>query len=135
MARSRRFLFTAPFVMIATLPACKHSTAGGGGGGDDDVTHNPPAQHYNQWNVRQNDGGGCYVDWGDMDCPEGASCNPPPPMAVDCPAGITIDAPITIYQNVEDGPCTLATDGSETPCPGAEVEEPDGGGDDEPMED
>jgi hypothetical protein len=27
----------------------------------------------------------CEIDWGPQDCPRGASCNPPPPVAMTCP--------------------------------------------------
>jgi hypothetical protein len=112
---SRRLAFAAPFILIATLPACRHASGGGDG---TTITHNPPAQrHYAEWNVFKN-GDTCAADDATPDsCPPDASCNPPPPMAIACPEGITEDGSVAVFQDAEGGPCFLGSDGSEIECP------------------
>jgi hypothetical protein len=42
----------------------------------------------------------------DVECPKGATCNPPPPQKYDCPDGIVIGKPITIVAQ-GDGVCVV----------------------------
>jgi hypothetical protein len=117
---SRRLAFAAPFILVAATaaaPGCKH--AADGGGDDDSTIHrNPPVHtHHAEWNVYKT-GDTCQADNAIPDsCPPGASCNPPPPMTVACPAGMPESGSVYVYQDTADGPCMLGTDGSETPCP------------------
>lgn len=63
----------------------------------------------------RNSGDQCdaYVE---VDCPppDQATCNPPPPMAVACPAGLAEGEQVTVVQFEEDGP---------TECPRWETEQ------------
>src|SRR5262245_30231443 len=78
MARSTRRSFAAPLVL----------TIAGGCAGP--VHRNPgPPPMYAEWTVVKTADGKCTAhDASPMECPEGASCNPPPPMPVECPADI-----------------------------------------------
>jgi hypothetical protein len=108
----RRFSFAAPLVLVA---ACHH-------GGGPTITHNPPPQpaaHYADWQVSMQ-GDTCYADDATpIDCPPDASCNPPAPMTIACPDGITEDAPVKVYQEQENGPCAVEG-GAPIDCPSYE---------------
>ena len=43
----------------------------------------------------------------ETDCPAGMSCNPPPPVRIACPTGITVDHPLRVEQHA-DGTCFVA---------------------------
>lgn len=108
---SRRLSFAAPLVLIA---ACHPSPKK-----EPPIDENPPAQtRYAEWNVGMN-GDTCYADDASpMDCPPDASCNPPPPMSIACPEGITADATMLVYQAEENGPCYIDGEAPvETDCP------------------
>lgn len=104
----RRFSFAAPIILVA---ACHH------GGGPTD--HNPPQpqpKHYAEWNVHKNGDTCSAEDTSSMDCPPDASCNPPPPMSIACPEGITEDNSVMVYQETENGPCAVEG-GGPIDCP------------------
>lgn len=103
MSRAPRRQFLAPFILTvaAAIPGCKSKSD------TTTVRHvNPPADPYRTWNVWTSEEGCEAVIAGADDCPPDASCNPPPPMEVACPEGMTADS-ITIVQAAADGPCTL----------------------------
>jgi hypothetical protein len=94
----RRLSFAAPFVLVA---ACHH------GGGPTD--HNPPpppqTKHYAEWQVYKS-GDTCQAETPDEGCPPDTDCNPPPPMTIACPAGITENTPMKVYQETDqNGAC------------------------------
>jgi hypothetical protein len=105
----RRLSFAAPLILVA---ACTPT-----GGGDTTTTRNPPQPEppYSQWNVSMYSGECSADDATPFDCPPDASCNPPPPMPVECPAGLEEGGSVLVIQQSEDGPCTV--DGTETACP------------------
>lgn len=132
MSRAPRRQFLAPFILTAAaaLPACKGKPA------PTIVDHeNPPPSQVRSWTVWVS-GDECMADDNTPDsCPEGASCNPPPPMIVSCPEGMTGES-VTI--NETDGACTYE-DGTAAPCLEAlqitDQESPDEPDDDELLED
>lgn len=124
MSRRPRQSFAAPFILsiAVALPmatACKS----GGGGGEVKQPDPDPVGNYGEWNVwMAADGSGCSaapVDSGE--CPPDASCNPPPPMAVSCPEGISADG-LKIIQAVEGGECATEA-GAPVACPSWESDE------------
>jgi hypothetical protein len=44
---------------------------------------------------------------GEPDCPENATCNPPPPTPVECPAGIGPDEQRRMWQQDQASPCMV----------------------------
>jgi hypothetical protein len=53
-----------------------------------------------------------------VDCPSGAACNPPPPVAYACPKDMPQPLPVVIYENGDAGSCTIADERTLTwPCP------------------
>src|SRR5688500_591877 len=77
--KTRRALQASFVVTVARAPACKPSTTGGTSGGD-----------VGTWHVQRR-GEGCFL-YQSTSCPENATCNPPPPMEVDCPPSAEGDA-------------------------------------------
>jgi hypothetical protein len=55
---------------------------------------NPPPRQESAWTVFK-DKDGCMAAV-KVDCPQGATCNPPPPTKYACPEGVTLDQPITV---------------------------------------
>lgn len=127
-SRTPRRRFAAPLVMtIAALPACVVSSKPVGtttaGGDTTTTTHdNPPrpdgVDHRDTpdqqapdsertWTVSLEGSGACTA-MGATSCPEGASCNPPPPAKVDCPAGITAGQPVQIWAKAGETDCYVA---------------------------
>jgi hypothetical protein len=59
-----------------------------------------------------------------MRCPENVNCNPPPPAAIPCPAGIAPDKPVRVGV-LPDKTCVLAPEGCSTvDCVGAKTDCP-----------
>ncbi len=56
--------------------------------------------------LERNEDGSCTFYFDDPPCPEGAMCNPPPPMQVQCPAPEKPKVKGTIRMN-DNGTCTL----------------------------
>jgi hypothetical protein len=108
---SRRLSFAAPLILVA---ACHPKTG--------PTTRNPPQPEptrFAEWSVSMS-GDACYADDNTPDtCPPDASCNPPPPMTIACPAGMTEESAVIVYQEQEDGPCYLEGEGGaeEVDCP------------------
>jgi hypothetical protein len=64
-----------------------------------------PAPSYERnWTVRIDAKGACLA-YQDVQCPTGATCNPPPPQPVACPAGITVDRPVHIFAQAGSHDC------------------------------
>jgi hypothetical protein len=115
MRMRRTRAFAAPFILtvVTALPGCPKSGPSGG----TTVHENPPRvmpdaaepvateTRYQEWSVYKN--GDTCAAMVDVDCPppEEATCNPPPPMRVDCPLGVEEGNAVVIYQQVEGGPC------------------------------
>jgi hypothetical protein len=117
MRNRQRRVFAAPFIFTIAA-ACT-------GGAPKTVEKpepdpDPVAEPYQTWTVSSSGEGRCeaYVE---VDCPPDASCNPPPPMAVACPAGLADGEQITVVQLEENGPCTAGD--QETECPSWETEQ------------
>jgi hypothetical protein len=108
---SRRLSFAAPLVLIA---ACHPSPKK-----EPPIHENPPAaSRYAEWNVAKS-GDTCYADTlEEMSCPPDASCNPPPPMSIQCPEGLEEGASLVVYQAEENGPCYIDGEtATEIACP------------------
>ena len=110
MARAPRIRFAAPLVI--TLAAGCPSTVDHRPTqpppitGTGPIANPPPTAAGASWRVEVGDNGVCLaVNNASMDCPEGASCNPPPPARIECPAGATNEHPYTIQQQGSE--CTL----------------------------
>ncbi len=59
------------------------------------VIHNPPRpQAPTSWHVYKT-ASGCEAAV-NVECPTGATCNPPPPQKYDCPPGIVMGKPLTV---------------------------------------
>jgi len=70
------------------------------------VIMNPPRPQpaSTSWHVyKTKDGCEAIVN---VECPAGASCNPPPPQKYDCPSGIAMNKPITVTSQ-PDGTCLV----------------------------
>ena len=109
MKHRRRIWFAAPMVAVT---ACSSSNA---------TNH---AQDFDHLEV---DGTAC-VYYEHMHCPEGAMCNPPPPRAVECPAGMGASRGAAIGAGgsgclLYPDPCTDAKCAVPTPCLRERVEE------------
>lgn len=123
MRQRPRRVFAAPFILTiaAAIPACSSGTPRT----VDEPKPDPAAEPYQTWTVRDSGGEQCsaYVE---VDCPppeQGTTCNPPPPMAVACPAGLAEGGQVTVVQLEEGGPCYAEA-----------AECPEGGCDREPTE-
>lgn len=110
MRQRQRRNFAAPFILTlaAAIPACTK-----GSPTVKEPKPDPVASPYQTWSVERS-GEACSVYY-EMDCPPDASCNPPPPMAVACPAGVEDGARFTIVQLEEDGPCSIGEEPAECP--------------------
>ena len=73
------------------------------------VVANPPRPHAQPagttWHVFKS-GDGCEAAV-HVDCPKGATCNPPPPRKVECPVGLTMPKGLDIVSQ-GDGTCIVA---------------------------
>ncbi|MBV8761334.1 MAG: hypothetical protein JO257_28815 [Deltaproteobacteria bacterium] len=77
------------------------------------VSHNPPRPQPNgSWHVYKT-GSGCEAAI-NIQCPAGATCNPPPPQKYDCPPGIVMGKPINI---ITDGNGGCIIEPQATSCP------------------
>jgi len=79
--------------------------------GDQQVQQTPVLER--TWSVFTRDGKTCHAML-EVSCPTGATCNPPPPAAVDCPPGIEINRPLQI-EEYTGKQCTLYY--PDPPCP------------------
>jgi hypothetical protein len=108
----RRLSFAASFVLIA---ACHH-----GGGSNQPQTHN-----YAEWSLQKTADGCTAYDALPPNCPEGAVCNPPAPIDVQCPDGM-VTPTIMVVQPMVGGECyTQPEDGTapqQVSCPKATEE-------------
>jgi len=112
--RTPRRWFAAPFVVTVTAAplACAPSSG---------ARRDFPAGVEGAWYVTR-DGTACSAD-PPMSCPKGASCNPPPPTVVECPA--TMEQSTVRLVKLAGGSCAVLPDGCErvacavgpTPCP------------------
>jgi hypothetical protein len=59
-----------------------------------------------QWSVWMGADGTCQVASA-MDCPEGVTCNPPPPAPIACPAGLAAGGDATIVSDPATGACVV----------------------------
>jgi hypothetical protein len=114
MRNRPRRAFAAPFILTiaAAIPGCKSSAPK-----DDTIVHrNPPEPDpdpdpvkgvaaYQSWTVQGN-AGKCDAYF-DVECPppDEATCNPPPPMVVACPAELPDGEQMRVVQLEENGPC------------------------------
>jgi hypothetical protein len=70
-------------------------------------------------------GDGCHAEEPPVDCPPGVDCNPPSPMKIACPPGVTATTSIKIGM-LPDKTCAILPDDckapecarDKTPCPG-----------------
>ncbi|MBK9034853.1 MAG: hypothetical protein IPL61_26920 [Myxococcales bacterium] len=102
-----RTRFAAPFVIViagASAGGCGDSTSG--------ATHPARAP---SWQVQRTPTGCEAMPRVDCPPPEVATCNPPPPLAIACPA----DAPAGAFQVIEQPPGHCTIDGTQIalPCP------------------
>jgi hypothetical protein len=95
--KQRRW-FAAPLVVTTVAAPAAAALTGCGGG-----TRGP------DWNFGRS-GTACLAEV-PMHCPRGASCNPPPPRAVECPAEMGSADRADMWQ-ATDGSCTLAVAGA-----------------------
>ena len=117
-ARTPRRSFAAPFVVtLAAVPACyvqssapppQPQPVAQPADPHPVVVTNPPRPQpaaSTSWHVyKTQDGCEAIVN---VECPAGASCNPPPPSKVECPTGIAMDKPMTVVTQ-GDGTCIVA---------------------------
>lgn len=74
----------------------------------------PPPAYQRNWTVMLEDSGDCLA-YADVQCKKGATCNPPPPQPVACPAGIQKGAPVKIYAQANTWDCYIMP--PEVKCP------------------
>jgi len=113
----RRHWFTAPFVVTAAAAplACSSSTGRG------ERRDFPPGVK-GSWYVMR-DVSSCSAS-APMSCPKNATCNPPPPQAIECPSGMGEQVTVRVIE-LGDGTCAMLPDGctreacaqGPTPCP------------------
>ncbi|MCA9674482.1 MAG: hypothetical protein KC464_05505, partial [Myxococcales bacterium] len=109
MPRVRRW-FAAPLVVTLAGPAACSSSGGQRRSPIDDFAY------------VSRDGSACIYHV-DMACPPNATCNPPPPQAVECPAGMGADVTGARVGRHGDGcvavipPCADLACAVPTPCP------------------
>jgi hypothetical protein len=121
-------MFAAPLVVTAALPAClvtttsnppgqqvvthDHRTDPGSGSGSASgtnisVSHNPPAPPpgvQRNWDVSMKPDGTCQAQ-AILECKEGMKCNPPMPVAIKCPDGITASETMRVYAQANSWDC------------------------------
>ena len=117
--RARRTRFAAPFVAViaaGAAPACSHS---GDRGGID--LHGKRAQRV--WSINGSPGACTAGEWNNCPHEPGLHCNPPPPIAIDCPPGVATDGTAKIV-SWDGARCVL--DGPDTPidCPAFKTSPP-----------
>ena len=87
--KAARALQASLVVTVALAPACKPGATGG--------TSGDPSSDDGVYHVSRRPDGTCTL-YQSMSCPKNATCNPPPPMEVDCPepapGEATVDAGI-----------------------------------------
>lgn len=149
-SRKPRRSFAAPLVITAALPACiisskpapapttvnthDHRTddgtgTGTGSGGNLSAQHNPPMpsqgpapDYQRNWNVTVNADGKCQAQVV-VDCKRGATCNPPMPVEISCPAGIAEGDTIHVYAQPKSWDC-YAEPNVQCPAPPATCNPP-----------
>ncbi len=139
-SRKPRRSFAAPLILtVAAVPACvvasnkpatsdpkntpeqrDHRTGEGGENANPPGPHvNPPMQRKNEydekWSVSLQDDGTCLAHADDGGCPEGASCNPPPPRPVLCPDGIQEGQWMSMWAVQGETGCWVSA--ADTGCP------------------
>ncbi|MBA2543016.1 MAG: hypothetical protein H0V17_25470 [Deltaproteobacteria bacterium] len=121
----RRTVFAAPLII---------SLVGGCSKKEPERTNNPPPPEVQlpppkpsafevEWDVRRVDAGACEADFV-VECPPNTKCNPPAPLAVECPAGTSGRTVIRVAQVTPDR-CGIVPKGCvdtscvklATPCP------------------
>ena len=103
MKHRRRVWFAAP--LVAVTAGCSSS---------------PKKSHETDFDRLEVDGTAC-VYYQHVHCPKGAMCNPPPPRAVECPAGMGASRGAAIGAGgsgclLYPDPCTDRTCAVDTPC-------------------
>lgn len=73
-----------------------------------------PPDHRRDWTVTLNADGTCAA-FMDVKCVPNATCNPPPPQKVECPAGITADRPMQLYAMADSNECWIAPPSAKCP--------------------
>jgi hypothetical protein len=118
MVRSSRWLLVLLLVVVAACSKKKSSESqatGSAGTGTAAVapTTGPATGLVSQWNVVVTEAGCSANIHGD--CPPNEPCDPPPPRAIECPAGVP-EGNVVVGQR-EDGACVIANTNQPTPCP------------------
>jgi hypothetical protein len=72
-----------------------------------------PDYHRN-WTVTMGSDGACAA-YMKVECKTGATCNPPPPQAIECPEGITAARPVDIFASAGSWDCYIKP--PEVKCP------------------
>lgn len=77
-------------------------------------TDPPPEFVSRTWEVRLDRSGATCRAYVPVVCQPKATCNPPPPRAIDCPDGITVERPVRVMEQAP-GECYALPE--VTPCP------------------
>src|SRR5690349_24569934 len=75
----------------------------------------PEAKYAAEWNVTAVAGVCSATEHGS--CPPDKECEPPPPRAIECPAGLVDGATKVVQLQANDKSCAVIPGEAKTPCP------------------